>query len=135
MERPKVKDYYRENATLESYDNYVRELNRYADALEESLAKDGEALTLMNVRLQELQTKLNKRQKAQENLTDDDIKYIKEEEIFKFIEWVGANTKWIGTGHYNHESSTQNVWVKNDEIFGEEFTTRELYKLFKEKKP
>jgi len=71
MERPKIKDFYRKDLTLkevtESYVKvpelfkYVRAVDEYADALENSLAKDGETITFLHLEIKELRDKLSER--------------------------------------------------------------------------
>ena len=58
--------------------------------------------------------------------TDDEVKHIKEEDMFKFVEWAASN--------YEFYPNLDKGWIKNGKIYIRALITEELYKVFKQKK-
>lgn len=52
--------------------------------------------------------------------------YISKEEAFSFAEWLALNCEY--------DSYPPTCWSRNDDIFDKQYTTEELYKIYKSEK-
>jgi len=82
MKRPNINDYLTtpnevlKSETLRLF-KYILALNEYADALENSLANDGEALTFMKIELDSLRAELSERKSYSKANNKSDIKALR----------------------------------------------------------